>query len=30
LIDGIAAMDPVNRDRHEATLTATWADLLAK
>jgi hypothetical protein len=29
LIDGIAAMDPINRDRRKAVLTAAWADLLA-
>jgi hypothetical protein len=30
LIDGIAAMDPINRDRRKAVLTAAWADLLAE
>jgi hypothetical protein len=29
LIDEIAAMDPINRDRRKAVLTAAWADLLA-
>jgi hypothetical protein len=28
LINGIAAMDPINRDRRKAVLTAAWADLL--
>lgn len=30
LIDDIAAMDPLNRDRRKAVLTAAWADLLAE
>ncbi|MHB2204913.1 hypothetical protein [Methylobacterium sp. CM6257] len=29
LIDDIAAMEPANRDRRKAVLTAAWADLLA-
>jgi hypothetical protein len=29
-IDDIAAMEPSNRDRPKAVLTAAWADLLAE
>jgi hypothetical protein len=29
LIDDIAAMEPLNRGRRKAVLTAAWADLLA-
>jgi hypothetical protein len=29
LINDIAAMEPSNRDRRKAVLTAAWADLLA-
>lgn len=29
LIDAIAAMDPPNRDRRKAVLSAAWTDLLA-
>jgi hypothetical protein len=28
LINGIAVMDPINRGRRKAVLTAAWADLL--
>ncbi|MCJ2052327.1 hypothetical protein [Methylobacterium sp. J-070] len=30
LIDDLGAMDPLNRDRRKAVLTAAWADLLVE